>query len=137
MKKLIIIALTLALTSCGSTYNLSTDYKIKSILTITEVGDTLAVPVRDFKFRILDRRIRELIDRDPFRYQYRQNWYRGNYNMYPIPNYNQGYNYSKPNSSVRPKPVNPPTTIKPYKPTSPINIKPIVKPNNNKKNERK
>tara|TARA_R100000541_G_scaffold56899_1_gene66603 strand:- start:545 stop:964 length:420 start_codon:yes stop_codon:yes gene_type:complete len=139
MKKLIIIALTLVLTSCGSTYNLSTDYKIKSILTITEAGDTLAVPVRDFKFRILDRRIRELIDRDPFRYQYRQNWYRGNYNMYPIPNYNQGYNYNKPNSSVRPKPkpVNPPTTIRPYKPTSPINIKPIVKPNNNKKNERK
>ena len=133
MKKLIIIALTLMLTSCGSTYDISS-YRIKSILTITEVGDTLAVPVRDFKFRILDRRIRELIDRDPFRYQYRQNWYPGNYNSYPIPNYNRGYNYNKPNL-VKPKPINPPTIIKPYKPTNPINIKPIVKPNNNKKNE--
>ena len=136
MKKLIIIVLALAFTSCSSTYNISTDYRIKSILTITEKGDTLAVPVRDFKFRILDRRIKELIDRDPFRYQYRQNWYRGNYNSYPIPSYNQGYNYNKPNSSVRPRPVNPPTITQPYKPTSPINIKPIVKPNNNKKNER-
>ena len=57
MKKLIIIVLVLTLASCGSTYNLSTDYRIKSILTITEKGDTLAVPVRDFKFRILDSRI--------------------------------------------------------------------------------
>ena len=136
MKKLIIIVLALAFTSCSSTYNISTDYRIKSILTITEKGDTLAVPVRDFKFRILDRRIKELIDRDPFRYQYRQNWYRGNYNSYPIPSYNQGYNYSKPNSNVRPRPVNPPTITQPSKPTS-INVKPIVKPNNNKKNERK
>ena len=132
MKKLIIIALTLVLTSCGSTYDISS-YRIKSILTITEVGDTLAVPVRDFKFRILDRRIRELIDRDPFRYQYRQNYYHGNYNLYPIPNYNQGYNYNKPNSSVKPsvKPVNPPSTIQPYKPSKPIGRPSIVKPNKN------
>ena len=66
MKKLIIIVLVLIFTSCGSTYNISTDYKIKSILTITEKGDTLAVPVRDFKFRILDNRIREFINRDPY-----------------------------------------------------------------------
>ena len=46
MKKIIIITLTLVLTSCGSTYDFSTDYRIKSILTITEAGDTLAVPVR-------------------------------------------------------------------------------------------
>ena len=80
MKKIIIIALVLMLTSCGSKYNFS-NYKIKSILTITEAGDTLAVPVRDFKFRVLDRRIQELINRDPFRYQYRQDW-RWNYNRY-------------------------------------------------------
>ena len=134
MKKLIIIALTLVLTSCGSTYDISS-YRIKSILTITEVGDTLAVPVRDFKFRILDRRIRELIDRDPFRYQDRRNYYHGNYNLYPIPNYNynQGYNYNKPNSSVRPnvKPVNPPSTVQPYKPSKPTGNPSIVKPNKN------
>ena len=141
MKKLIIIALTLVLTSCGSTYDISS-YRIKSILTITEVGDTLAVPVRDFKFRILDRRIRELIDRDPFRYQYRQNYYHGNYNLYPIPNYNynQGYNYNKTNPSVRPnvKPVNPPSTAQPYTPINPPSVKPVLKPSVNKKNnERK
>jgi hypothetical protein len=81
MKKLIIIALTLMFASCSSTYDISTDYRIKSILTITEAGDTLAVPVRDFKFRILDRRIQEIIDRDPFRYQYRRNWQNWNYNL--------------------------------------------------------
>ena len=82
MKQLIIITLALVLTSCGSTYDLSTDYKIKSILTITEKGDTLAVPVRDFKFRILDSRVRELIDTHPFLYQYRQNWDYRNYGIY-------------------------------------------------------
>tara|TARA_R110001592_G_scaffold301175_1_gene572535 strand:+ start:466 stop:882 length:417 start_codon:yes stop_codon:yes gene_type:complete len=132
MKKIIIIALTLVLTSCGSTYDLSTDYRIKSILTITEAGDTLAVPVRDFKFRILDRRIIELIDRDPFRYQYRQNWFNGNYNSYPIPNYNRGYNYNKPNL-LKPKPIKPPTTIRPIVPSrpsivTPMGVKPIIKP---------
>ena len=142
MKKLIIIALTFVLTSCGSTYDLSTDYRIKSILTITEKGDTLAVPIRDFKFRVLDRRIRELIDRDPFRYQYRGNWQNWNYNSYPIQNYNQGYNYNRPKPNVKPniKPVNPPRppiVVKPYRPMSLPSVKPIVKPNNNKKNERK
>ena len=140
MKKLIIIALTVVFTSCSSTYDISS-YRIKSILTITEVGDTLAVPVRDFKFRILDRRIRELIDRDPFRYQDRRNYYHGNYNLYPIPNYNynQEYNYNKPNSSVTPNvkpvnPVNPPSTVQPYKPINPpSSSKPIIKPS--KKNE--
>ena len=136
MKKIIIIALTLVLTSCGSTYDLSTDYRIKSILTITEAGDTLAVPVRDFKFRILDRRIIELIDRDPFRYQYRQNWFNGNYNSYPIPNYNRGYNYNKPNL-VKPKPIKPPTIVRPIVPSrpsivTPMGIKPTIKPPNKK-----
>ena len=102
MKKTIIIALALVLTSCGSTYNLSTDYKIKSILTITEAGDTLAVPVRDFKFRVLDRRIQELIDRDQFRYQYRQNW-RWNYNMYSIPRVNQTPNFNRTNPKTKPR----------------------------------
>tara|TARA_Y100000385_G_scaffold215510_1_gene224298 strand:- start:298 stop:708 length:411 start_codon:yes stop_codon:yes gene_type:complete len=101
MKKTIIIALTLILTSCGSTYDLSTDYKIKSILTITEAGDTLAVPVRDFKFRVLDRRIQELINRDQFRYQYRQDW-RWNYNMYNIPRTNRIPNFNR-SSTTKPK----------------------------------
>ena len=114
MKKIIIIALALMLTSCGSKYNFS-NYKIKSILTITEEGDTLAVPVRDFKFRVLDRRIQELINRDPFRYQYRQDW-RWNYNVYPNPRVNQRPNSIKPNYNTKPiivKPISKPITIKP------------------------
>jgi len=140
MKKTIIIVLALTLASCSSTYNLSTDYRIKSILTISESGDTIAVPVRDFKFRVLDSRVREIINREQFRF--RQNWYPGNYNGYPIRYNNQGYNnYNKPNSNVKPrvkprtKPVNTPVIIKPYKPMNNI---PVVKPNVNKKNnERK
>jgi hypothetical protein len=125
MKKLIIIVLVLIFTSCGSTYNISTDYKIKSILTITEKGDTLAVPVRDFKFRILDNRIREFINRDPYRYQYRQGWNNWNYNSYSIPYINQRPSYNRPNSNVKPnpKPFVPPVVIKPYKPIK--TVKPI------------
>ena len=125
MKQLIIITLVLVLTSCGGTYDLSTDYKIKSILTITEKGDTLAVPVRDFKFRILDSRVRELIDTHPFLYQYRQNWDHRNYALYPRPNYN-------PSIRLRLNPVKP-TSVKPFKPIKPINIKPVIKPSINKK----
>lgn len=116
MKKIIIITLALILTSCGSKYNLSS-YKIKSILTITEAGDTLAVPVRDFKFRVLDRRIEELIDRNAFRYQYRQDW-RWNYNVYPIPRTNQRPNFSRP-SSIKPN-YTKPRAVKPIENSIPI-----------------
>ena len=116
MKKIIIITLALILTSCGSKYNLSS-YKIKSILTITEAGDTLAVPVRDFKFRVLDRRIEELIDRNAFRYQYRQDW-RWNYNVYPIPRTNQRPNFSRP-SSIKPN-YTKPRAVKPIENSMPI-----------------
>ena len=120
MKKIII--LFLILTSCGSSYNIATDYKIKSILTITEKGDTLAVPVRDFKFRILDRRIQEIIDRDPFRYQYRQNWQGWNYNYYSIPNIPNKSNYNKPNPKpiiITPQGIKPTITIPLTKPIKP------------------
>ena len=116
MKKIIIIALVLILTSCGSKYNFS-NYKIKSVLTITEAGDTLAVPVRDFKFRVLDRRIQELINRDPFRYQYRQDW-RWNYNMYSVPHINRSPNYNKP-SSIKPNYNSKPRVIKPIENSMP------------------
>ncbi len=116
MKKIIIIALTLILTSCGSKYNFS-NYKIKSVLTITEAGDTLAVPVRDFKFRVLDRRIQELIARDAFRYQYRQDW-RWNYNVYPIPHVNQRPSFNRP-SSIKPN-YTKPRVVKPIENSMPV-----------------
>ena len=116
MKKIIITALALILTSCGSKYNLSS-YKIKSILTITEAGDTLAVPVRDFKFRVLDRRIEELIDRNAFRYQYRQDW-RWNYNVYPNPRINQRPSFNRP-SSIKPN-YTKPRVVKPIENSMPV-----------------
>ena len=116
MKKIIIIALALILTSCGSKYNFS-NYKIKSILTITEVGDTLAVPVRDFKFRVLDRRIEELIDRNAFRYQYRQDW-RWNYNVYPNPRINQRPSFNRP-SYIKPN-YTKPRAVKPIENSMPV-----------------
>ena len=108
MKKLFILLILLLATfsSCG-TYNISTSYKIKSILTITEKGDTLAVPVRDFKFRILRQD-------DPFRYHYRQNWQYRNWNNYIVPNVNIRNSYVPP--VMHTKPITKPR------------IKPIVKP---------
>ena len=118
MKKLFILLILLLATfsSCG-TYNISTSYKIKSILTITEKGDTLAVPVRDFKFRVLDRRIEELIDRNAFRYQYRQDW-RWNYNVYPIPRSNQRPSFNRP-SFIKPN-YTKPRVIKPIENSVPL-----------------
>lgn len=112
MKKLLILLILILATfsSCG-TYNISTSYKIKSILTITEKGDTLAVPVRDFKFRILRQE-------DPFRYQYRQDWQYRNWNNYYIPNINRRDTYTPPVMHTRP-------VITP--PTRPV-IKPVIKP---------
>tara|TARA_R110002072_G_scaffold151410_4_gene300662 strand:+ start:34394 stop:34777 length:384 start_codon:yes stop_codon:yes gene_type:complete len=111
----------ITLSSCG-TYNLSTSYKIKSILTITEKGDTLAVPVRDFKFRILRQD-------DPFRYNYNQNWQHRNWNYYSVPNINVRNTYSPPVMHTRPvtvpitKPIVKPI-IKPVaKPITPVNFK--------------
>jgi hypothetical protein len=106
MKKLLVLLILIVgiFTSCG-TYNISTSYKIKSILTITEKGDTLAVPVRDFKFRILRQD-------DPFGYQYRQNWQYRNWNNYYIPNINVRDTYSPPVMHTRPVTV---PIIKPVK----------------------
>ena len=129
MKKLIIIALALMLASCSSTYNLSTDYRIKSILTIAESGDTIAVPIRDFKFRVLDSRVREIINREQFRF--RQNWYPNNYNGYPMPYVNRRSNYNKSTSNAKPfvvKPIKSTKIIKPYKPMTTIpKLKPVKK----------
>ena len=61
----------LSLYSCGS-YTLSTNkgYEVKSILAVTEVGDTIAVPYRQFvKYR----------DTQFVRYQHNNSWYWNNW----------------------------------------------------------
>ena len=126
MKKLFVLLILLLATfsSCG-TYNISTSYKIKSILTITEKGDTLAVPVRDFKFRILRQD-------DPFRYHYRQNWQYRNWDYYNVPNINVRNTYRPPVMHTRPVTI---PIIKPTKPIKPVKairtIAPTVKPKEN------
>src|SRR5210317_643451 len=61
----------LSLYSCG-TYTLSTNkgYEVKSILAITQAGDTISVPYRDF--------VRDRYDYYP-RYQWNNNWYWNNW----------------------------------------------------------
>jgi hypothetical protein len=129
MKNILAITVLILLTfsSCG-TYNLSTSYKIKSILTITEKGDTLAVPVRDFKFRILRQD-------DPFRYQYRQDWqYR-----YITTDVIHGNNNIRRRVHLVPrnistKPIT--TPVKPIRIVTPVAI-PSIKIKNNHPNSKK
>ena len=120
----LLFVILLTFSSCG-TYNLSTSYKIKSVLTITEKGDTLAVPVRDFKFRILRQE-------DPFRYNYNYNWQYRNWNYYNTPNINVRNTYSPPVMHTRPVTI---PIIKPTKPIKPVKairtIAPTVKPKEN------
>jgi len=128
MKNILTVLAVIILTfsSCG-TYNISTSYKIKSILTITEKGDTLAVPVRDFKFRILRQE-------DPFRYQYRQDWQYRNWSNYHIPHINVRETYTPPVMHTRPvtvpivKPVRP--SVKPVRIVTPVGISKENKINN-------
>ena len=97
---------------------------------------------RDFKFRILDRRIQEIVNRDLFRYQYRQNLQHWNYNFYSIPHVNNRSNFNRPNINVKPNVnVRPNIPVNPY--TKPINTNPsngnttiISKPSTNKLNNK-
>ena len=72
MKKSLIYAIILlSLYSCGSyTYTTNRGYEIKSVLAITEVGDTVSVPYREFvRYR----------DTDFVRYRFNNNWYWNNW----------------------------------------------------------
>ena len=122
MKRLLLLLMLGMVSSCG-TYNISTTYKIKSILTITEKGDTLAVPVRDFKFRILRQD-------DPFRYQYRQEWQYRNWSRYYIPNINVRNKYSPPVMHTRPVTIPIIKPVKPVKVVAPIRVQKKIKFNN-------
>jgi len=122
MKRLLLLLMLGMVSSCG-TYNISTSYKIKSILTITEKGDTLAVPVRDFKFRILRQD-------DPFRYQYRQEWQYRNWSRYYIPNINVRNTYSPPVMHTRPVTIPIIKPVKPVKVVAPIRVQKKIKFNN-------
>ena len=130
MKKLLplLIFILGMFTSCG-TYNISTSYKIKSILTITEKGDTLAVPVRDFKFRILRQE-------DPFRYQYRQDWQYRNWNNYYIPIINVRDTYSPPVMHTRSVTAPIIKPVKPIRIVTPVTI-PSIKVINSYPNSKK
>ena len=127
MKKLLIL-FYLVIQSCGSyTFTTNKGYEVKSILAITEVGDTISVPYRQFvKYR----------DTEFVRYRYNNSWYWNNWRYNDPYFWNQYYNwdnyrywnqyrvsnnrYIVPNRpSVRPKvkpktrPKNPPPRTRP------------------------
>jgi len=107
MRKSWIYALILlSLYSCGS-YTLQTKNKgsrIQSILAVTQAGDTVSVPYKDF--------IRERYD-NYTRFNYNNNWYwnnwqydynwRWNYYWFQQPYSNWNYNYNIYSTPIRPK----------------------------------
>src|SRR6056300_1262997 len=116
MRKSWIYALILlSLYSCGS-YTLQTTNKgsrIQSILAVTQAGDTVSVPYKDF--------IRERYD-NYTRFNYNNNWYwnnwrydynwRWNYYWFQQPYNNWNYNYNNYSTPIRPK-VKPKTRPRP------------------------
>ena len=129
MKKILLILLLLTI-GCGSYTTTSYRPKIQSILAITEVGDTISVPYRDF--------IRDKHDTYT-RFNYNNNWYWNNWrydnnwrwnqwwlysnngwgnNYY---NYNSGSNIPYVKYEQKPKPVLTPTRPKIDKPRVRIN----------------
>lgn len=142
MKKLLIL-FYLVIQSCGSyTFTTNKGYEVKSILAITEVGDTISVPYRQFvKYR----------DTEFVRYRYNNSWYWNNWRYNDPYFWNQYYNwdnyrywnqyrvsnnrYIAPNRpSVRPK-VKPKTRprprIRPNEPRPRTPNRPRITPPNN------
>ena len=68
MKKSLLFLASLLIISCGSFQHSS--YKIKSVLAITEAGDTIAVPMREFERNKYD---------NYTRFNYNNNWYNNNW----------------------------------------------------------
>ena len=115
-KSWIFVIFLLSLYSCGS-YTLQTNkgYEIKSILAVTEAGDTISVPYREFLNNRYDNYTRfNYNDRwywNNWRYDYTWRW---NYywNFYPYQynyswnNYSNNYSYSN-RPRVKPKTVIP------------------------------
>lgn len=81
----ILIILSLFLASCGSYQHSS--YRVKSVLAVTEKGDTIAVPLREFERQKYDTYTR---------FQWNNNWYWNNWRY----DFNWGWNpwfFSYPN----------------------------------------
>ena len=142
MKKLLIL-FYLVIQSCGSyTFTTNKGYEVKSILAITEVGDTISVPYRQFvKYR----------DTEFLRYRHNNNWYWNNWRYNDPYFWNQYYNwnnyeywnqyrvynnrYTVPNRpsvrpKVKPKP-RPRPRIRPNEPRPRIPNRPRIAPPNN------
>lgn len=100
-KSCLLLVIFVFLVSCGTYNHTINGTKIKSVLAITQSGDTVAVPYREFvKYR----------DSDFQRYQYNNefNWNRWQYpyfnNGFFIPNYNNFGNFNpSPRPLVRPR----------------------------------
>ena len=85
--KYIIIILSFLVIGCGSYTHTSYRPKIKSLLAITETGDTVSVSVRDFETQKYNTYTR---------FNYNNNWYWNNWRYNNMWNTNQWW-YNQPN----------------------------------------
>ena len=89
MKKLLLISLlSLFFIGCGS-YNYSSYYQIKDILAVTQDGDTIAVPIREFERQKYE---------NYTRFNYNNTWYWNNW-RYDYP-WRYNYWYTNPGQYV-------------------------------------
>ena len=136
MRKLLLLVLTVLTIGCGSYQYTSYRPTIKSLLAITETGDTVSVSMREFERQKYDTYTR---------FNYNNSWYWNNWRYtnnlewrYPNGFWNNygfnGYNWNNYSPSIRPK-VKPKTRPRPRvnvpRPRTPIKPnRPRVVPNN-------
>lgn len=85
MKKLLLIASLLLFVGCGFN-NYASYYQVKDVLAITQEGDTIAVPIREFERQKYDTYTR---------FNYNDTWYWNNW-RYDYP-WRYNYWYTNPN----------------------------------------
>ena len=110
MKKLLLLVLVSLTIGCGSYTHTSYRPKIKSLLAITETGDTVSVSMREFESQKYNTYTRFNYNNSWYwnNWRYDNNW-RWNYWMYSQPNRydNGGIIYTPIRPVVKPQPIPP------------------------------
>jgi len=100
MKGLLLCLITSILfISCGSYQHSS--YKVKSVLAITEAGDTIAVPIREFERTKYDSYTRFNYNNNWYWNNWRFNQWNGNWWIYNNPSW-WSFDFYRPNLYVNP-----------------------------------
>ncbi len=121
LNKILLLVLLISTISCGTYTTSSYRPKIKSLLAITETGDTVSVSMREFEKQKYDTYTRFNYNNswywnnwrynDPyFYYQYHGRW---NTNYYWNNNYYVPRNYVRPKVKPKTRPKNPPPRTRP------------------------